>query len=233
MTEAVLAEAPTARGEHGFRRLLHGPLAGWERLGLRGRVTSLFAFGALLLSILMGGLSYYATSHFLLSDQVNSAVKAARLAAATVETDLRQSNPPILQILGDVDATSGASSSVLFWNGSSNSSTFAVSSQDLPTGLVALVRSGTPATQNFMLNGRPQIAVGIPLVSVDAQYFVIFDVGNLDHTLHVLVLALVLGGLVTTVLGGAVGRLASGRTLRPSPAATSTLGSGPRPRIPT
>jgi signal transduction histidine kinase len=47
------------------------------------------------------------------------------------------------------------------------------------------------------------------------MYFAIFNLADLDHTLHVLALALVLGGLITTVLGGLIGRLASGRSLRP------------------
>ncbi len=53
----------------------------WERLGLQARVTGLFAFGALLLSLLMGGLSFYTTSHFLVSDQVNAAITAGRRRA--------------------------------------------------------------------------------------------------------------------------------------------------------
>ena len=75
--------------------------------------------------------------------------------------------------------------------------------------------SGTPATQTFQLDGAPQIAVGVPIPSVHAAYFEVFDVSDLSDTLRVLALALVAAGLVTTLLGAAVGRSASGRSLRP------------------
>jgi len=190
----------------------------WERLGLQGRVTGLFAFGALLLSFLMGGLSFYTTSHFLVSDQVNAAITEAHAGAGTLQTDLlATSSPRIPALLADVDNGSGATSVLFFHGHRYSSSPFTVSINDLPSGLVSLVRKGTPATQNFLLDGSPQVAVGIPLPArrVNAMYFAVFSLADLDHTLHVLALALALGGLITTVLGGAIGRLASGRSLRP------------------
>ncbi len=211
-----MAKAPPARGDHRLRRYLHGPLAVWERLGLRARVTGLFAFGALLLSVLMGGLSFYATSHFLVSDQINAAIKEAFVGRATVEQRLLVPTPNELTVVADLTAATGATTSILYYRGTAYSSnSFTVSISDVPEPLRALVRAGTPATQTFVLGNRPQVAVGVPLPSLDARYFVIFDLGDLDHTLHVLALALVLGGLITTLLGGLVGRVASGRTLRP------------------
>ncbi len=214
-----MAQAPTARGDR-VRRLLHGPLAAWERLGLRARVTGLFALGALFLSLLMGGLAMYATSHFLVSDQVNAAVKEAFAGRPTLEQRLLLATSdqlPIFPVLDDFNAATGAKTSILYFHGISYSSnTFAVSLDDVPVALRGLVRSGTPATQTFELNNHAQLAVGVPLPSLgDARYFAIFDLNNLNHTLHVLSVALVLGGLVTTLLGGVVGRVASGRTLRP------------------
>ena len=37
----------------------------WARFGLRARITVLFGLGALLLSVSMGGLSYFTARHFL------------------------------------------------------------------------------------------------------------------------------------------------------------------------
>ena len=199
-----------------MRRLLHGPLTVWERLGLRGRVIGLFVLGALLLSGLMGGLSFYATSHFLVSDQINAAVKEAIAGRTTVEQRLLVPNPPVLSVLADLDTASGATTSVLFFQGQTYSSnSFTVSIDDLPEGLRSLVRSGTAANQTFVLNNHPQVAVGVPLPSIGARYYAIFDLNDLDHTLHVIALALVLGGLIATILGGLAGLVTSGRTLRP------------------
>ncbi len=207
--------APPARFRR-LRRALRGPLEVWERLGLRARVTGLFAFGALLLSLLMGGLAFYSTSHFLVGDQINSAISESVSAAGTVENALKaQPGAFVPTLLNHANSTSGANS-ILVYRGTASGSSFAVSLSDVPDALQSLVLSGTPATQTIVLNGSPQVVVGIPIPALrNAQYFAIYDLGDLDHTLHVLALALVLGGLVTTLLGGVVGRIASGRSLRP------------------
>jgi signal transduction histidine kinase len=215
VTETAVASAPPVLSDR-LRRKLRGPVEMWERLGLRARVTGLFAFGALLLSVLMGGLSFFVTSHFLVSDQVNAAVAKALAATPTIETGLSVPSPDELSLLTSINTATGATTSLLYFRGgTSSTNSFTVSLSDLPSGLRALVREGTPATQNIVLNNDPQVVVGIPLPSVRARYFAVFDLKDLDHTLHVLALALVLGGLVTTVLGGFIGRLASGRSLRP------------------
>ncbi len=215
MTDGAVAEAPPARADR-LRHLLRGPVEVWERLGLRARITGLFALGALLLSILMGGLSFYTASHFLVSDQINASIKQSLAGTPTLEQGLAVPRADEFTLLASVNSTTGATTSVLFFGGNQYSTnTFSVSINDLPEGLRTLVRNGTPATETFDLNNHPQVAVGIPLPTVHARYFAIFDLNDLDHTLHVLALALVVGGLVTTVLGGLIGRLASGRSLRP------------------
>ena len=57
--------------------------------------------------------------------------------------------------------------------------------------------------------------VGVPIPSVQADYFEVFDLSDLDHTLRVLGLTLFGAGVVTTLLGIALGRFASARSLRP------------------
>ncbi len=57
--------------------------------------------------------------------------------------------------------------------------------------------------------------VGVPVPSVHADYFDVFDLSDLDHTLRVLALALIVAGVVTTIFGIALGRFASTRSLRP------------------
>ncbi len=57
--------------------------------------------------------------------------------------------------------------------------------------------------------------MGVPIPSVHAAYFEVFDLSDLDHTLRVLGLTLLVAGVVTTVLGIALGRFASVRSLRP------------------
>jgi two-component system sensor histidine kinase MtrB len=215
MTDAAANTAPLGRSVR-LRRMARARFEFWERLGLRARVTFLFAFGALLLSILMGSLAFYTTSHFLVSDNVNTAIDYARTSAVTVEAGLRQTKnpPPDYQGLLLSSVASANTTTLLSDNGFFSSS-LTIFINDLPQQLVALVSSGTPAMQNVVIHDHPQVAVGIPLPGLNAQYYVVVDLHDLDHTLHILAFALVLGGLVTTLLGGLIGRLASGRTLRP------------------
>ena len=84
----------------------------------------------------------------------------------------------------------------------------------------------------------------MPIPSVHAAYFEVFDLSDLDHTLRVLGLTLFVAGVVTTLLGVALGRFASVRSLRPLAdvsraagrhrrRASSTPASTPTPPTPT
>ena len=63
--------------------------------------------------------------------------------------------------------------------------------------------------------GQPQIVVGVPIPSVHAAYYQVFSLSDLAHTLGVLEVTLIVAGVVTTLLGAALGRFASRRLLRP------------------
>jgi len=192
-----------------------GPGRLWTRLGLRARVTVMFGVGALLLSASMGGLSYFTTRHFLVSERENASLHQAYVNASLLRNALHVGSTDIEQLLVAADSGTAGSHSVLYAGGKWYARSFSVSHGDLPGGLRTLALSGTPVTETFLLDGAPQIAVGVPMPSVRAAYFEVFDVGDLSGTLRVLALALFGAGLITTVLGAAVGRSASGRSLRP------------------
>jgi two-component system sensor histidine kinase MtrB len=206
----------------------------WARLGLRARITFLFGFGALLLSVVMGGLSFFSARHFLLNERQAASQHQAYVNAAYVKTVLlsahSQTDP-----LNTLDAGPG-STSVLFDDGRWYSSSISVGRSSIPLPLQMLVLNGTPATQTIDLAGSPEIVVGISIPSEKAAYFEFFYVGDLAHTLGVLAAVLFATGLVTTVLGVAVGRSASGRSLRPltgvSKAAVAIAGGQLDTRLP-
>lgn len=181
------------------------------RLGLRARVTLLFAMGALLLSASMGTLSYLTVRHVLLAERTNASVHQA-FANATL----------VREILPDVSTASLAqldvgvqSHSLLFKNGQWFSSSVQVEPTAIPATLRTAVEHGTAATQGFVLGNTPELGVGVQLTSGHAAYFEIFDVSDLARTLMVLELVLFGAGVATTILGALVGRAASSRSLRP------------------
>ncbi len=55
----------------------------------------------------------------------------------------------------------------------------------------------------------------MPIPSVHAAYYQVFSLSDLAHTLGVLEVTLIVAGVVTTLLGAALGRFASRRLLRP------------------
>jgi len=205
----------------------------WSRLGLRARVTFMFGLGALVLSVMMGGLSYFTTRHFLLDERRSASLHQVYVNASLVRSSLHSGDTHLDQLLASIDAGTGAVS-VLYVGQTAFSSPLAAEA-DIPQSLRTLVQSGTPATQTFVLGG-PQLAVGVPIPSVHAYYFEVFDVSDLGHTLRVLALALIAAGAITTILGAAVGRSASSRSLRPltsvSRAAVAIAGGQINTRLP-
>ncbi len=171
-----------------------------------------FALGALVLSVSMGALSYFTTRHFLVSDQENQAVHDAFVNATFVSQRVRDGTK-IIPVLTDADKGTPHSHSLLDRRGIWYERSFSVTQRAIPSSLRVLVSRGTPASQTYTYKGTPQIAVGVPIPH--AVYYEVFNLSDLAHTLRVLALALFAAGVITTVFGAALGRWASGRSLRP------------------
>lgn len=189
----------------------------WTRLGLRARVTAVFALGALILSVSVGGLSYFTARHFLLGDRVNSSILTAYQNASNISQKIQENARPttFLQV---ADSGTTGSYSLLELAEKWYERTASVGPNDVPKSLRAMVQHGRAGTQISLRPGDhdPIIAVGIPLPRhLRASYFELFDISDLDHTLNILALVLFGAGLIATLLGAALGRWASGRSLSP------------------
>ncbi|HEY2215728.1 MAG TPA: hypothetical protein VGH31_11775, partial [Acidimicrobiales bacterium] len=80
------------------------------RLGIRARITAIFGLGALLLSISMGGLSYFTTRHFLLAERESAAQNQAFANALVVQSSLQSGNTQPADLLAQLDAGSDSNS---------------------------------------------------------------------------------------------------------------------------
>ncbi len=189
------------------------------RLGIGARVTAVFGLGALLLSILMGGLSYFTTRHFLLAERESAAQHQAFANAALVRSSLETGDTKYANLLTSIDAANAgtAAHSVLYHDSKTYASAPLLGESSIPTALRQTALHGTVATQTYRTSGEgtPVIVVGVPIPSVRAVYFEVFDLSDLAHTLRVLGLTLFGAGVVTTLLGVALGRFAATRSLRP------------------
>ena len=197
-------------------------------LGLRARITAVFALGALGLSAALAVSTYELTRTSLLSERERAAVRAAYFDAALVEQGLSADEPDIGRLLQSVDT--GEQRRPLVRRGGQ---WFSRSADDgltraVPAELLQRVEQGTPAVQRVRVREDPALVVGLPLTD-GTGYYEVTDLGELSRTLGVLATVLALVALATTTAGAGVGWWASRRLLRPLgevAGAAGTIASG-------
>ena len=189
-------------------------MPGRHRLGLRARVTVLFACAALVLSTSLAIFSYGLTRTFLLDRSGATSRREAYLNARSVRDALRVNSLDVVGAL--TQAQVGTDTIVVLRVGSQWFGSSVGTGRDaVPTALRRLVASGSVGTQNTRLSSVPNIGVGVPLPAVDAGYFEFIPVRELEQTLSLLARGLATGAFVVTLIGAVVGRYASGRALSP------------------
>jgi signal transduction histidine kinase len=185
-----------------------------HRLGLRARVTVVFAGLAFLLSVGLAVFAYELTRSFVVTRREETVRQQAYLNARAVR-DALEANP--LDVRGALAQTqTGADSAIVVrvgseWVGTS----VGVGRSNVPASLRGVVADGSAGTQNTRISSVPNIGVGVPLATVDGAYFEFVPVRDLDSTLSVLARALAAAAIVMTGIGAVLGRYASARVLRP------------------
>lgn len=189
------------------------------RPGLRSSVTAAFALGALLLSAALSVGTYVSARQLLLEQRERTALRQAYVDAALVRDGLATSGTSVSEALGAVAPPAGVSMYV-HRRGQWYSSSLDQSGEAL-TAVVRPTVDGGSAGLGWTGRTDPHaVVVGIPLPSIDAQYFEVAVANELDATLHTLALALAVCAGLTTLAGAALGRAASGRVLSPLRAVT-------------
>lgn len=194
-------------------------------LGLRARITTVFALGALALSASLAVATYELTRSSLLDERERAAVRAAYLDASFIRTGLGGEDPDIVAALQNLDTGEVRRPLVRrdgqwFARSADNGLTTAI-----PQRLQSLVDAGTPAVQRVALRDSAALVVGVPLLSVAASYYEVSPLTELERTLGVLASALGAVALATTLAGAGVGWWASRRALRPLASVADAAGS--------
>lgn len=173
-----------------------------------------FAFGALAVSITTAVLTYQLAQTYLLRQREASAVREAYVHANLLRGALADQAQDIPRLLISLEMPAG-SHPVLLRHGRWFATSVALGRDELPPPLRDTVAGGTPARQRFSLQRVPQLAVGVPMAAIDASYFEVTSLAELDHTLRVLRNSLSIAAVVTVVAGAAAGRWATRRALHP------------------
>jgi signal transduction histidine kinase len=187
------------------------------RLGLRARITIAFALGAMVLSAILASTTFALTRANLRSQResavlsevyVNASIVRNRLPELTVE-QIQSQLLPSLQV-------QAGSRPLLHYGDRWYSLTAEVGQDALPVALRSIVADSTqPARMTFALKDKTALAVGVPLPAVDAEYFEIVDLDDLESTLESLGFSLFGASILTTLAGAGLGWWASRRALRP------------------
>lgn len=173
-----------------------------------------FAAVALLLSVLLGVITYVSVRQLLLEDResilLEQASGDARIIAATLRSG--QANPSELLVSMRPPTRS---TPLLFHDGEWFAASLQVRPEDLPESLTSVVLDGAAARQTITMRGRPVTIVGIPLGADVGHYFEVFSLVDVAHTLSTLSQVLFLAGAITTVSGAVLGGVIARRVLRP------------------
>ena len=186
-----------------------------RRLGLRARVTAVFALGALALSVALSSVAYQLVRQNLIQERERAVVRNAYFDALLVRQGLQAENPDVAEVLGGLK-TGEARRPVLRRDGQWFASSADVGVTDaIPLGLQELVAQGLPGVQRVGLRDEPAIVVGVPLVEEASGFYEVASLAELQRTLRVLATVLAAGALGTTLAGAALGSYASRRALVP------------------
>jgi signal transduction histidine kinase len=206
------------------------------KLGLRARVTLAFAGGSLAVSAALSGVSYGLIRNYLVEQTRTAALREAFVNAGVARDGLRLSAANIPRVLESLQDPDTSPSLVFYDDNWFSSKPLEIGRESLPQPFRQAVNSGRPSRQAYRLEGTTRLAVGLPMPAVQASYFEVFSLDELDRTLRFLGLALLGAGLATTVVGAAVGRWASTRLIRPvaevAKAAAAVAGGALDTRLP-
>lgn len=184
-----------------------------KTLGLRGRVILGFAFGALLLSMMLTVVTDVVSARYLVDQRERIASRQAVINGLFVEGHLERGDEELSTALEAARIGAGTDAVLTSPDGSA-STTIGLSAQDLPDALVTATEAGIPSVQRFREASAPSIAVGVPLTG-GYSYYEVSKLENLDTTLQTIIWAGIAAALLTTLLGAGLGWWAASRVLRP------------------
>jgi two-component system, OmpR family, sensor histidine kinase MtrB len=185
----------------------------WRR-GLRFRITATFAIGGLVISAILALVMYGIAERYLVRQRERTATRQAYLNARVLRDALRSPETDPDEALDDLQLPA-SSSVVLSADGRWYGTSVAVGRDSLPEGLRDLVDDGQPARQRLDIRDQPDLVVGVPIPAVDANYFEVFSLEEVESNLGVIRLTVLAGAAATTLATALLGFWVARRTLRP------------------
>jgi signal transduction histidine kinase len=181
---------------------------------LRLRLLVTFGLGSLVLSSLFASLTFFGVQHILTSNQQETDLRQSYVDAALVRSTLYTAP---LQLVNELNSIERATSSNVLvqthnqWLSKSNGA----ATNDVSFAIIKSVSAGQASEQTLDVNGQIIFVVGVPIPAVETQFFEVYQLGDLEHTLSLLLLVLGAGALLTTLVGASGGLWVARRAVRP------------------
>jgi two-component system sensor histidine kinase MtrB len=182
---------------------------------LRQRATIAWAVLALALTAGVALSAYLVTRQRLVSERERSALDRAFVNARAMRTALRTEGADLTDVLSSLE-TNADSTVLVNVAGDWFAGSVGRSPESLPPQITEAVRGGRAAHQRVRYEDGVSLVIGVPISTLDARYFEIVPMADLDRVLAVLRERLALTAVAAALLGAAGGWYASGRVLRPT-----------------
>jgi two-component system sensor histidine kinase MtrB len=222
-----------------------------RRFGLRDRVMLAYGLLALGLSGALALVTWNVVSNYLTNTRISSAIVETTDNESTLHYGLygltatcgavrRLNEEPVCgttvtltpaKVMALVEALPSTDSAAMLMRYDGSWYTVAANSRDLPADMVESAQSGVQVHRRIEVNGDEVLAVGVALGQPGEAFFELHPLSRLDTTLRTLKLTLILAAIVTSLLGLAVGRLASTVALRPLAKLTQVAAAVARGRL--
>ncbi len=189
--------------------------------GLRGRVVLAFGVGALLISTVFAATTYALAMSYLLSQRESVVTRQSFADANFVRGRLEIAGADVPTILTAVAPAAGGSV-IVSWRGRWFSSSLEDGRDSVPVALRDQVDDGHAASLRTRIDGAPRMIVGVPLPAVDATFYEVAPLDELQETLRIVGTVLFGGALVAAAAGAGLGLWTSRAVVRPLNEVAST-----------
>jgi len=183
-----------------------------RRIGIRNRILITFGTGATILSIVLATTTYGITKANLLDQRESTSINQAYINAQRVQRDLIREPSHFAAALEQL----GSSDRLLLFDKAWSRSSPLFGPTQLPPQLQNRVLDDKVATRMIIdFRNSHSLLIGIPLPQIDASYFELNSLTEIENTLSSVRLALLLSAFITMVIGVSLGVIASRRVVRP------------------
>lgn len=181
---------------------------------LRTRLLVTFGLGSFVLSSLFASLTYFGVLNILINNQQNTDLKQSYENATLVRNTLATNPSELTSTLNSIEKATNTQVLVRT-QGQWLSESTGAQPPEISASAIAAADKGIVTEQTVRFGNQDIYIVAIPIPSVHSQYFEVFGLSSLSHTLRTLLELLGLGALAISGIGIVGGLWATRRAVRP------------------